>query len=177
MLPEYLDCTPRPLQTSSLPEPQQHLSYFYNEEVVLEGEAEPKELQDARNMRQFNITPGYFQTARIPLLRGRDFTPADNKDAPRVAIIDEEAARAWFPNQDPIGRQLRLLDKPGEPPKWATIIGIVKPVVYERLTKRRPLPAAYFPQSQTSTASCPSWSGRKQIRPSSRTSRATRCCP
>ncbi|HEV2841298.1 MAG TPA: ABC transporter permease [Chthoniobacterales bacterium] len=115
---------------------------------VLEGEAEPKELQDARNMRQLNITPGYFQTARIPLLRGRDFTPSDNKDAPRVTIIDEDAARAWFPNQDPIGHQLRLLDKPGEPPKWATIIGIVKPVVYERLTKRRPLPAAYFVQSQ-----------------------------
>jgi putative ABC transport system permease protein len=115
---------------------------------ILEGEPEPKELQDARNLRQLNITPGYFQTARIPLLRGRDFTPADNKDAPRVTIIDEDAARAWFPNQDPIGHQLRLLDKPGEPPKWATIIGIVKPVVYERLTKRRPLPAAYFMQSQ-----------------------------
>jgi len=115
---------------------------------ILEGEPEPKELQDARNLRQLNITPGYFQTARIPLLRGRDFTPADDKDAPRVSIIDEDAARAWFPNQDPIGRQLRLLDKPGEPPKWATIIGIVKPVVYERLTKRRPLPAAYFLQGQ-----------------------------
>jgi putative ABC transport system permease protein len=115
---------------------------------VLEGEPEPKELQDARNMRQLDITPGYFQTARIPLLRGRDFTPADNKDAPPVTIIDEDAARAWFPNQDPIGHQLRLLDKPGEPPKWATIIGIAKPVVYERLTNRRPVPAAYFPQSQ-----------------------------
>jgi putative ABC transport system permease protein len=115
---------------------------------VLEGEPEPKELQDARNMRQIDITPGYFQTARVPLLRGRDFTLADNKDAPHVTIIDENAARAWFPNQDPIGHQLRLLGKPGEPPKWATIIGVAKPVVYERLTNRRPLPAAYFPQSQ-----------------------------
>lgn len=116
---------------------------------ILEGEPEPKQLQDARNMRQIDITPGYFQTARIPLLRGRDFTPADNKDAPRVTVIDEDAARAWFPNQDPIGHQLRLLDKPGEPPKWATIIGVVRPVVYERLTNRRPVPAAYFVQSQT----------------------------
>ena len=83
-------------------------------------------------------------------MRGRDFTLADNKDAPRVALIDEDAARAWFPNQDPIGRQLRALDKPGEPPKWATIVGIVSPVVYERLTQRRPLPAAYFAQNQAS---------------------------
>jgi putative ABC transport system permease protein len=117
---------------------------------VLEGEPEPKQLQDARQMRQLTITPGYLKTARIPLLRGRDFTPADNKDAPRVALIDEDGARAWFPNQDPIGRQLRTLDKPGEPPKWAMIVGIVRPVVYERLTHRRPLPAAYFAQTQAS---------------------------
>ncbi|HEX8077705.1 MAG TPA: ABC transporter permease, partial [Chthoniobacterales bacterium] len=115
---------------------------------VLEGEAEPKQLQDARNMRQLMITPGYLQTARIPLIRGRDFTAADTKDAPRVVIIDEDGARAWFPNEDPIGHQLRLLDKAGEPPKWATIVGIVRPVVYERLTNRRPIPAAYFPQEQ-----------------------------
>src|SRR5205085_5462932 len=75
---------------------------------ILEGEPEPKQLQDARNMRQPMITPGYLQTARIPLLRGRDFTDADTKDAPRVVLIDDDGARAWFPNQDPIGHQLRL---------------------------------------------------------------------
>jgi predicted permease len=117
---------------------------------VLEGEAEPKRLQDARNMRQLTITPGYLKTTHIPLLRGRDFTEADTKDAPRVVLIDEDAARAWFPNQDPIGHQLRALDKPGEPPRWATIIGIVKPVIYETLIKRRPMPAAYFAQNQAS---------------------------
>jgi putative ABC transport system permease protein len=118
---------------------------------ILEGEPEPNQLQDARNMRQLDITPGYLQTERITLLRGRDFTVADTKDAPRVVLIDEDGARAWFPNQDPIGRQLRLLDKPGEPPKWSTIVGIVKPVIYERLTNRRPIPAAYFPQEQVTS--------------------------
>jgi putative ABC transport system permease protein len=117
---------------------------------VLEGEPEPKQLQDARQLRQLTITPGYLRTTRISLLRGRDFTPADNKDAPRVALIDEDGVRAWFPNDDPIGRQLRTLDKPGEPPRWVTIVGIVRPVVYDRLTKRRPIPAVYFAQDQTS---------------------------
>jgi putative ABC transport system permease protein len=117
---------------------------------VLEGEPEPKQLQDARTMRPLTITPGFLKTTHIPLVRGRDFTIADDKDAPRVALIDEDGARAWFPSQDPIGRQLRTLDKPGEPPKWATIVGIVKPVVYDRLTNRRPIPAAYFPQNQAS---------------------------
>jgi putative ABC transport system permease protein len=118
---------------------------------ILEGESEPKQLQDAHNMRQLQITPGYLQTARIPLLRGRDFTAADTKDAPRVVMIDEDGARAWFPNQDAIGRQIRLLDKAGEPPKWSTVVGIVRPVVYEKLTNRRPIPAAYFPQEQVSS--------------------------
>jgi len=118
---------------------------------ILEGEPEPKQLQDAHNMRQLNVTPGFLQTAHIPLLRGRDFTDADTKDAPRVVMIDEDGARAWFPNQDPIGRQLRLLDKAGEPPKWSTVVGIVRPVVYERLTNRRPIPAAYFPADQVLT--------------------------
>jgi putative ABC transport system permease protein len=117
---------------------------------VIEGEPEPKQLQDARNMRPLTVTPGYLQTARIPLLRGRDFTPADNRDAPRVVLIDEDGARAWFPNQDPLGHQLRTLGQPGEPPKWATIVGIVRPVVYDRLTKRRPMPSAYFAQDQAS---------------------------
>jgi putative ABC transport system permease protein len=117
---------------------------------VLEGEAEPKQLQDARQLRQLTITPGYLQTARIPLMRGRDFSAADSKDAPRVALIDEDGARAWFPNQDPIGHQLRGLDKAGEPPKWATIVGVVRPVIYDRMTNHRPMPAVYFAQSQAS---------------------------
>ncbi len=117
---------------------------------MLEGEPEPKQLQDARQVRQLTITPGYLKTARIPLLRGRDFTMSDSKDAPRVALIDEDGARAWFPNQDPIGRQLRALDKPGEPPKWATIVGIVRPVIYDQLSHRRPMPAVYFAQDQIS---------------------------
>lgn len=117
---------------------------------VLEGEPEPKQLQDARTLRPVTITPGYLQTARIALLRGRDFAVSDSKDAPRVALIDEDGARAWFPNQDAVGHQLRMLDKPGEPPKWATIVGIVRPVVYDRLTNRRPIPTVYFTQSQQS---------------------------
>jgi putative ABC transport system permease protein len=118
---------------------------------ILDGEPEPKQLQDARKMRQLSVTPGYFQTAHVPFLRGRDFTVADTKDAPRVCLIDEDGARAWFPNDDPIGHQLRFLDKAGEPPKWSTIVGVVRPVVYDRLTKLTKIPAVYFPQDQVTS--------------------------
>src|SRR3954470_15666704 len=50
---------------------------------ILDGEPEPKQLQDARKMRQLSVTPGYLQTAHITLLRGRDFNLTDTKDAPR----------------------------------------------------------------------------------------------
>lgn len=118
------------------------------EALVLEGEPEPKQLQDARLSRQLIITPGYLATSRISLVRGRDLTVADNKEAPRVVMIDEDAVRTWFPHVDPIGHQLRMLGKPGEPPKWATIIGVVRNVIYERLVDRRAIPCVYVAESQ-----------------------------
>jgi putative ABC transport system permease protein len=116
--------------------------------LVLEGEPAPKELQDARLSRAIAITPGYLKACRVQLVRGRDFSPADNKDGQRVVLIDENGAHAWFPNVDPIGHQLRKLGKPGEPPKWATIVGVVRNVVYERLTQRQAIPCVYVPQFQ-----------------------------
>ena len=116
--------------------------------VVLEGEQEPKQLQDARLASTLAITPGYVTTCRIQLLRGRDFTTADNSDAPRVALIDEDAARKWFPNIDPIGHQIRAIDKPGDPPTWATIVGVTRHVIYDRLVSKRKFPSVYFCQYQ-----------------------------
>ena len=111
--------------------------------VVLKGDEEPKQLQDSRMARTATITPGYLHTCRITLLRGRDFTLADNKEAPRVALIDERAAKIWFPNQDPIGQQLRGYQRTGEPAEWATIIGVVRYVVYDQRDRKRVLPMVY----------------------------------
>ena len=105
-------------------------------------------MQDWRLVFQLAITPGYLKTCHIPLLRGRDFVAGDNGGGQRVALIDEDAARIWFPNADPIGRQLRAIDKPGGASKWATIIGITKHVTYDRLVSKRAFPAVYFCQSQ-----------------------------
>jgi putative ABC transport system permease protein len=116
--------------------------------IVLKGDEEPKQLQDSRLARTATITPAYFQTCRIALVRGRDFTLADNKDAPRVAIIDERAANLWFPNQDPIGQQLRGYQRSGEPSEWATIIGVVRRVIYANDDRKRALPAVYTAQDQ-----------------------------
>lgn len=111
--------------------------------VVLKGDEEPKQLQDSRQARTATITPGYLQAARIALLRGRDFTLADSKESPRVALIDERAAQIWYPNQDPLGQQLRGYQRTGEPAEWATIIGVVRHVIYDQRDKKRILPMVY----------------------------------
>ena len=66
-------------------------------------------------------TPGYIETMGIRLQRGRHITDADNGAAPAVAIVNETAARRYWPNQDPIGRRLQI---DGGPP-WRTVVGVV----------------------------------------------------
>jgi hypothetical protein len=52
------------------------------------------------------ITPQYFRAMEIPLLAGRAFTDADAPDAPKVAIIDEQLAREYWPNESPLGKRI-----------------------------------------------------------------------
>jgi predicted permease len=52
------------------------------------------------------VWPGYLQTMAIPLLRGRDFSPLDARDSPRVVLVNEAAAAAFWPGRDPIGQRI-----------------------------------------------------------------------
>jgi hypothetical protein len=64
---------------------------------------------------------------RLPVVRGRDITDADNVTAPGVVIINEQAAREYWPGEDPIGKRVSFDDEPTNPAAaWLTIIGIVK---------------------------------------------------
>jgi predicted permease len=54
------------------------------------------------------VSPDYFRTMGIPLVRGRYFAEADSDTSPRVAVINERLARDYWPGQDPIGRRLRF---------------------------------------------------------------------
>ena len=74
------------------------------------------------------VTPGWFDAIGVRLLRGRDFTDAEseNKDAPRVVIIDETMAKKLFPNRDALGQHLRYTQPPSDgSPNDFTIVGIV----------------------------------------------------
>jgi putative ABC transport system permease protein len=70
------------------------------------------------------VTPNYFSTVQIPLLRGRLIELRDGPDSPNVAVINESLARQRFPGEDPIGRQIEIAVQH----KILTIIGVVRDV-------------------------------------------------
>ncbi|MEO8597348.1 MAG: ABC transporter permease [Candidatus Solibacter sp.] len=73
------------------------------------------------------VSPGYFQTLRIPLMRGRDFTAADTKTTPRVVVVNETAAAAYWPGQNPVGQHVSFAGE-GLP---VEVIGVVKTANYQ----------------------------------------------
>jgi len=80
--------------------------------------------QEAPEVDRYFVTPGYFSTMRIPLLRGRDFSATDRPDSERVAIVGDALARTMWPNEDAIGKRIQLGGRDEAAP-WATIVGIV----------------------------------------------------
>jgi putative ABC transport system permease protein len=93
------------------------------------------------------VSPGYFKTLSIPVLRGRPFTDSDRAGSARVALINETLARRFFASEDPIGKRLRIggADRAGLP--WWEIVGVVKDVRYDGLTNTVD-PAYYLPYAQ-----------------------------
>jgi predicted permease len=77
------------------------------------------------------VTGGYFTALGIPLLQGRLFTDSDREGSQPVAVIDENLARQYWPNQDPIGQKIRSgTDKNGT---WSTIVGVVGHIRFNQL--------------------------------------------
>ena len=93
-------------------------------------------------------TPQYFQTLGIPVKQGRDFIASDTDTSGDVVIISETAAKTYWPNENPIGQQLRihvgLVERESKP---RTIVGIVGDVHFEGLEKG-PEPDLYIPHTQ-----------------------------
>ena len=71
--------------------------------------------------------PGYFQTMRIPILEGRDFTDHDTLGVPAVVIVNEKLARKFWPEGEAVGKRLTL-DDPRKDPVWLTVVGVVRNV-------------------------------------------------
>jgi ABC-type antimicrobial peptide transport system permease subunit len=90
------------------------------------------------------VTPDYFRTLNVPIVRGRDFNDGDRIDAPFVAIINEQLAKDAFEGVDPIGRTIRAGLDSLTP---MTIVGIVKDV-RTRGPNRAVMAELFFPYEQ-----------------------------
>ncbi|MGE5567763.1 MAG: ABC transporter permease [Rhodospirillales bacterium] len=112
--------------------------------VTVEGYApRPGENTDVHHA---SVSPGYFDVLKIPLLSGRDFRPEDDEEAPRVMIVNESFARRFFEGRDPVGRRVRIHNRP------FTIVGMVKDSKYSSLSEA-PQPYFYMSFDQGHSAS------------------------
>ena len=72
------------------------------------------------------VTPGYFETMRLPLLGGRAIAESDDASAPGVVIVNDRAAHGYWPGADPIGQHIAISDDgDSDPPTWLRVIGVV----------------------------------------------------
>jgi putative ABC transport system permease protein len=104
-------------------QPNTRLPFLIKGREELTGDAQPR--SDFTN-----VTPGYFQTIGIPVIRGMDFTIADRDSANPAALIGRRLAESYWPRRDPVGQQVSL----DNGATWATIVGVVGDVRQNNLS-------------------------------------------
>lgn len=96
-----------------------------------------------------SITPDFFRVLQVPLLRGRFFSDRDGADGELVAIINETAAKAHWPNEDPLGTRFKFGAPDDDTARWRTVVGIVADT--RRAGVDRPVRTeSYYPYTQDS---------------------------
>jgi predicted permease len=113
--------------------------------LLFPGQPEPR-LEDIPLALRNSVTSDYFRTMQIPIVAGRAFADSDTKDSTPVVLIDEWTAHRYWPNQNPVGQQV----KSGRSQPWREIVGIVgnveAPVVVTFLKGR--VAQVYLPMAQ-----------------------------
>jgi macrolide transport system ATP-binding/permease protein len=107
--------------------------------IAVDGYQPP--LEEQLTVEYNQIGPAYFATLGIPLLSGRDFTRADDENAPLVAIVNRTMKQRYWADQDPIGRRLQVKGK------WARVVGVVADSKYGSM-REDPKPFFYVPLLQ-----------------------------
>jgi len=114
--------------------------------VVPKGE-EGGNLKEGFQVQASTVSPDFFETLRIPLLRGRAFSPNDNETSPRVVIVNRTLAEAFWPGQEPVGKQLMIAGEKS----FREVIGVAADIKYHTLWES-PQPYMYLPLFQTAAA-------------------------
>jgi predicted permease len=117
--------------------------------VTFEGQILPSG-QQPPSLFFNSIDPTYFETMRVPLLRGRAFTELDNPTAPPVVIVNQTLADKYWPHQNPLGKRFSLKTATG-PAKTLQVVGVVTNGKY-LFVSEDPTPFFYLPLAQNYTS-------------------------
>jgi len=117
--------------------------------VTFEGQMAPSG-QQPLSLFFNSINSTYFETLRVPLLRGRAFNESDNPTAPPVVIINQTMADRFWPNQNPLGKSFSLKTATG-PPKTLQVVGVAANGKY-LFVAEDPTPFFYVPLVQNYTS-------------------------
>jgi predicted permease len=108
----------------------------------------PEGFEMPRDRENFSSTmdtvdEGYFETMGIPILRGRGFLKSDTAEAPRVAVVNEQFAKHYWPGADAVGKRMRLDSRDGTP---VEIVGVAQTIKYQNTYA--PMDFVYMPLAQ-----------------------------
>ena len=124
-----------------------------NQPVAVEGQpAVPMSEQPEVSVRE--VTPGYFDAMRIPLLEGRRIQDSDTANSNAVVVISKAMAQQFWPNQSPIGHHLKLTFFPD---KERTVVGVVGDVKQHGLDTTSGIATLYWPRAQVGDSAQGPW--------------------
>jgi putative ABC transport system permease protein len=106
-------------------------------------EGRPSPTEQAFNAGFRTISPDFFKTFRVPLIKGRLVAESDSAEAPPVVVVNESLARNYFANEDPLGKRITLPFDP-RPHEIVGVVGDVKHSALDEEAKRE----MYFPMAQ-----------------------------
>jgi len=106
--------------------------------TVFPAETDISDPSNGRLVGIIDVTPRFFETVGMPVLRGRDFDDRDDVDRPMVAVVNQTAAKTLWPGEDPIGKRVRFLLQDWD----VSVIGVVTDVTYARVNEA-PQPIIY----------------------------------
>jgi len=117
--------------------------YFDGVAFVPEGFQMPRDRENFSSMMD-TVNEGCFETMGIPILHGRGFLESDTAEAPRVAVVNEQFAKHYWPREDAVGKRIRLDSSASTP---VEIVGVAQTIKYH-LTTEKPTDFLYMPLAQ-----------------------------
>lgn len=115
--------------------------------TIFNIEGRSTELNMAQRVGLVRVTPDYFKTMGIALLRGRGLQESDSASSAPVVVINETMARQYFKVEDPVGKHIRLYSTTSQTGPWAEIVGVAKDVAMRQLNEEHE-PRLYFALAQ-----------------------------